>query len=108
MRNQPRLRVFFYLTSDAQTPESSGLESARFRKPRETEERKSRKKEEKIEEERIEEMVLFDEKEDEGGCYITDFVCTKTNGESMVRECTYRKMLSKPLTAKLLEASRQY
>lgn len=44
----------------------------------------------------------------EEGCYTTDFVCTKINGEIMVRECTYRKMLVKPLTAKLLEASRQY
>ena len=39
------------------------------------------------------------------GEYTSDFVCTKTNGELMVRECVYRKQISKPLTVKLLDAS---
>ena len=42
------------------------------------------------------------------GAYTTDFVCTKKDGTVMVRECAYRKLLTKPLTVKLLEASRQY
>ena len=42
------------------------------------------------------------------GAYTTDFVCTKADGAIMVRECVYRSRLTKPLTAKLLEASRQY
>lgn len=40
--------------------------------------------------------------------YTSDFVCTKENGDLMVRECVFRRMLTKPLTAKLLEASRRY
>lgn len=42
------------------------------------------------------------------GDYTSDFVCTKTDGTLMVRECVYRSKLTKPMTAKLLEASRQY
>ena len=42
------------------------------------------------------------------GDYMTDFLCTKTNGDLMVREAVYRKYLLKPMTAKLLEQSRQY
>ena len=40
--------------------------------------------------------------------YISDFVCTKTDGDFMVRECVYRKLLMKPLTVKLLDTSREY
>lgn len=42
------------------------------------------------------------------GEYTSDFVCTKTNNDLMVRECVNRKHLTKPLTAKLLDASRNY
>ncbi len=42
------------------------------------------------------------------GNFTSDFVCTRADGSIMVRECTYRKLLTKPNTAKLLEASRQY
>lgn len=42
------------------------------------------------------------------GDYTTDFVCTKTDGTIMVRECVWRSKLSKPLTYNLLEASRNY
>lgn len=42
------------------------------------------------------------------GEYNTDFLCTKSNGDLLVRECVYRKHLLKPLTVKLLEASRIY
>ena len=42
------------------------------------------------------------------GEYTTDFVCTKSDGDLMVRECVYRKYLSKPMTIKLLDASREY
>lgn len=42
------------------------------------------------------------------GEYCSDFVAVKVDGELMVRECVYRKHLAKPLTAKLLDASREY
>ncbi len=42
------------------------------------------------------------------GEYTSDFVCTKTDGDLMVRECVFRKHLMKPLTVKLLDASREY
>ena len=40
--------------------------------------------------------------------YTFDFLCVKANGEYMVRECVYRKLLTKPMTMKMLESSRQY
>lgn len=40
--------------------------------------------------------------------YCTDFLCTKSNGDLMVRECVFRKLLTKPLTIKLLDMSRAY
>lgn len=42
------------------------------------------------------------------GEYCSDFVATKVDGDLMVRECVYRKHLRKPMTAKLLDASRNY
>lgn len=42
------------------------------------------------------------------GEYTSDFVCIKTDGDLRVRECVDRKYLMKPLTVKLLEASREY
>ena len=42
------------------------------------------------------------------GEFTTDFLCTKTNGDLMVRECVFRKKLSLPRTCKLLDASRKY
>lgn len=42
------------------------------------------------------------------GEYTSDFVCIKTDGELMVRECVFRKHLMKPMTVKLLDASREY
>lgn len=42
------------------------------------------------------------------GEYTTDFVCVKSNGDLMVRECVFRKHLTKPLTVKLLDVSREY
>jgi len=44
----------------------------------------------------------------EVGEYTSDFVCTRMNGDLMVRECVFRKFLMKPLTVKLLDASRDY
>ena len=46
----------------------------------------------------------------DGDCseYMTDFVCTKTNGDLIVRECISRKLLEKPLSMKLLDMSRTY
>ena len=35
------------------------------------------------------------------GEYTSDFVCTKADGDLMVRECVFRKFLMKPLTMKL-------
>lgn len=40
--------------------------------------------------------------------YSTDFLCTKSNGDLLVRECVFRKHLLKPMNVKLLEASRLY
>lgn len=42
------------------------------------------------------------------GEYTSDFVCIKTNGDLLVRECVERRFLTKPLTVKLLDASRLY
>ena len=42
------------------------------------------------------------------GDYSSDFVCVKCNGEWMVRECVERRFLTKPMTLKLLDASREY
>ena len=44
----------------------------------------------------------------EVGEYTTDFLCVKTDGDLMVRECVFRKHLTKPLTIKLLDASKEY
>ena len=42
------------------------------------------------------------------GEYTTDFVCVKADNDLMVREYVFRKFLMKPLTVKLLDASREY
>ena len=42
------------------------------------------------------------------GCYTSDFVCTKKDNDLMVRECVERRHLTKPLTVKLLQASRDF
>lgn len=42
------------------------------------------------------------------GNYTSDFVCVKTNGDLMVRECVFKKLLKKPMTVKLLDVSRDY
>ena len=42
------------------------------------------------------------------GEYTSDFVCTKANNELMVRECVTRTHLTKPMTVKLLDLSREY
>lgn len=42
------------------------------------------------------------------GDYTSDFVVTKVDGNIVVRECVSRKYLTKPLTAKLLDACRNY
>ena len=44
----------------------------------------------------------------EEGEYTSDFACIKTNGDLMVRECLQRDRLTKPMNAKLLNASRNY
>ena len=44
----------------------------------------------------------------EEGEFTTDFVCTKSDGDLMVRECVFRKKLSLPRTCKLLDLSREY
>ena len=45
---------------------------------------------------------------DLGESFTSDFVCTKQNGELMVRECTYKKHLLRPTTLRQLDASRSY
>ena len=42
------------------------------------------------------------------GEYTTDFVCYLENGDIMVRECVLRDHLTKPMTCKILDASRIY
>ena len=42
------------------------------------------------------------------GEFTTDFLCTKSDGDLMVRECVFRKKLSLPRTCKLLDLSRDY
>lgn len=42
------------------------------------------------------------------GDYFSDFVCIKTDGDYMVRECISRIKLCLPRTAKLLDESREY
>ena len=44
----------------------------------------------------------------EAGEHMTDFVCVKTDGEFMVRECMQRKDLPKPLMISLLDISREH
>ena len=44
----------------------------------------------------------------EEGAYTSDFVIAKADGNLMVRECVSRKHLTKPMTPKLLDASRNY
>ena len=46
--------------------------------------------------------VLLDDLEE---AYTSDFVCTRQNGDLMVRECVSRQYLLKPLTMKLLDMS---
>lgn len=40
--------------------------------------------------------------------YTSDFVCEKLDGDMMVRECVLKNHLSKPMTIKLLDISREY
>ena len=42
------------------------------------------------------------------GEYTTDFVCVKSSNTLMVRECVFKKHLTKPQTVKLLDISRDY
>ena len=44
----------------------------------------------------------------DGTQYTTDFVCEKQNGYIVAWEFVYRKHLMKPLTVKLLDASRSF
>ena len=44
----------------------------------------------------------------EMGDYTSDFVCIKADGDLLVRECVFRKYLTKPKTVKLLDVSRTY
>ena len=45
---------------------------------------------------------------DAGDGFTTDFYVTRADDTVMVRECVYRKHLSKPMTIKLLTASFRY
>ena len=44
----------------------------------------------------------------DGKEYVSDFVCVRTDGNLMVRECVFREHLEKTLTVKLLDSSRDY
>lgn len=50
-------------------------------------------------------VLLEDFKEGE---YTTDFVCTKADGKTMVRECIDKSNLCRPKNARLLDSSRNY
>lgn len=52
--------------------------------------------------------VIIADRDGVGDDYTTDFLCTKINGDLMVRECIFRRFLLKPMTAKLLDLSRTY
>ena len=43
-----------------------------------------------------------------GNAYTTDFVITTIDGRTQIRECVYKDKLLKPMTIKLLDASRIY
>ena len=43
-----------------------------------------------------------------GTTYTTDFIITTTDGRTQIRECVYKDKLLKPMTIKLLDASRAY
>lgn len=40
--------------------------------------------------------------------FTSDFLCRRANGDYKIRECVYRKYLTKPLTAEQLDLSRMY
>lgn len=42
------------------------------------------------------------------GSYTTDFVCTTSTGDMMVRECIKRTHIYRPKKIKMLDASREY
>lgn len=42
------------------------------------------------------------------GEYTSDFVCTRVDGTVFIRECTYRKNLTRAQTINLLSASQKY
>lgn len=44
----------------------------------------------------------------DGMDYTSDFVCIKADNDLMVRECVERKYLTKPMTIKLLQASKDF
>ena len=46
--------------------------------------------------------------DDDCSDYMTDFICTKIDGDLMVRECISRKLLHRPQMAALLDKSRTY
>ncbi len=53
--------------------------------------------------------VPFEAKEgDELDRYTSDIVCTKDDGEIMVRECVWRKNITRPKQARLLDLSKDY
>jgi len=43
-----------------------------------------------------------------GDNYTSDFVCVKTDGQLMIRECVLKRIFLRPLNVKLLDASRNY
>ena len=45
---------------------------------------------------------------EEDGSYTSDFVITNDKGEIAVRECVLRKHLTKPMTVKMLDISREF
>lgn len=50
-------------------------------------------------------VVLSGDEESE---YMTDFLCVNIDNDMFVRECVSRKHLTKPLTVKLLDMSKDY
>lgn len=53
--------------------------------------------------------VLLDELDiGDGKKYTSDFVCVRTDGEILVRECVFRRLLERPSVMRRLDASRLF
>ena len=54
------------------------------------------------------ELEAFHDEKYPNRVYTSDFICTKKNGEIMVRECIDRKSINRPMMIRLLDESKKY